>query len=174
MDQPRSVRGAEGLDHLMDQLRRPDRLERPVLDQGLLEADPAVDVLHLDEMVVAVGPQVMDGDDARVDQIGDDAGLGPELLADLGLAGQEAGVEHLDGAGAAKELVLGLVNPSHRPPADHRAHPVLAEELPRQVVDRREPVVELGRGIGVNLVGQGRVDHVIDRHACAVDRPKFF
>jgi hypothetical protein len=146
----------------MDQLGSADRVERAILDERLLEADPARDVLHLDEVVIAIRTQVMDGHHVGMDQIRDHASLGPELLANLRLAGHETRIEDLDGARPAKELVFGLIDPGHRAVTDDRPHLILTEEPTRQVVDGGKAVVEVGGKLGVGPVGDGRVAFIVD------------
>ena len=103
-----------------------------------LRLTPARDVLHLDEVIAPVAPQVVDRHDVRVDQVGDRPGLGPELLADLRLPGDQARVHHLDGAGPApgRGARPGRPGPSTpgRSPSPSRYWPSVAVD---QVVDRR-------------------------------------
>ncbi len=77
-------------------------------------------------------------------QVRHHAGLGPELLADLRLTGDQPRVENLDRTGSTKILMLGLVNPGHRAVADHRPHLVLTEQAAGQIIDERKAVVEVG------------------------------
>ena len=170
MDQPRLVRGTEGQDDLADEGGGPDRVEGSLLGERLLEADPAGDVFHLDVVIPAVVAQVVDRHDVGVDQVGHDAGLGPEVLAHLGLVGHEPRVHHLDGAGAVEPEVLGAVDASHRTAADHRPEAILAERLVLQVVDRGESVVIADVDAGpvgsderlLALVGHGLTEQIVD------------
>ena len=147
----------------MNQLRGADRLERAVLDQRLLEADAPGDILHLDKVVVPIRAQVVDRHDVRVHQIGDHPGLGPELLADLRLAGDQARVEHLDRARSAEELVLGLVDPGHRAVAESPGPSGTARGgRPVRVVDRGKTIVDIAGSIHIALVGGGGVSLIVD------------
>ena len=74
MDDPGGVRGGERVGGLPDDAGRPVRRERTVaLDEGG-EGGP-LDVLHHQPLLVAVGHQVVDGDDVRVVEAGGQPGL---------------------------------------------------------------------------------------------------
>ncbi len=164
MDQARPVGRGETLRRLPDQDRRPQGVERPLVDDALLEADAAGHVLHLDVVIAPVAAEVVHGHDVRVDQARHGAGLAPEPLDRLRLATDQARAQHLDRAGPAQPPVLAPIDPAHRAPADDFKDPVLAQRGADQVVDGWKAVrarLVFG-GLRVGRIGHRLLDRLAE------------
>ena len=113
--------------------RLADDLERLVGGQAPPPLDPrlerlAVHPLHHDVGDAAVLADLVDGDDARVLELGRAAGLGQDLLAHGGAVGaRAAGVDELDRHGAVEGDVARLIDPAHAAAADQRLETAGAE-----------------------------------------------
>ena len=77
----------------------------------------AVDQLHAEIAVVAVGAHLMDGDDIGVVERGDGLGLEPEPPAVV-VAGQPAGQDHLERHGAIQTQLAGREHDPHAAAGD--------------------------------------------------------
>jgi len=99
----------------------------------------AVEQLHGHEGLVALGAELVDGDDVRVAQQRDRLGLAHEALAD-GLVRVEAGRDALDGDVAVEHGVVGTEDFAHGALSELAGDLVLADLLGRRhAVGRAAP-----------------------------------
>src|SRR5208337_2783941 len=125
--QPRTMRGLERQHDLPDHIRRLQRLERSLANQPIPEADSAWHVYHLDEVIAPINAQVINGHHMGMAEVGCGPRLGPELLADGGLPGDQAGIHDLERAEAIKTEMPGPVDTGHRSPSKMRLDLVVSQ-----------------------------------------------
>ena len=118
------VRGGEGLGELQGVVGGPARGERP-RGEPVAEGLP-LEELHRGEGLAAVGPEVVDGEDAGVRQRGHRARLALESLAQLGAAGHGLR-QHLQGDVAPEPRVGRAVHLAHASRAEGRHDAVGSE-----------------------------------------------
>ena len=109
-------------------------------------------------MLAVVRADLVDRDDARVVEEGDGLGLVPEP-AQLVVAGEQAGPDHLEGDGSIERDLSGLVDDAHAAAAEFAADLVVAEVA--DPVAARQGVrvaVAARRGGGAGGVGLRAVD----------------
>ena len=100
--------------------------ERPAPEPGVLVQGQAADELHGEERLAVVGQAgLVDLGDAGVVQPAEDLGLMAEALEEGG--GGEAGADDLEGDGAARAVLLRLVDGAHAPLAEQAKQTVPAE-----------------------------------------------
>src|SRR5690606_14480873 len=91
--------------------------------------DP-VDILHVDPQLLVLEPTIVDRDDVRVVEAGDELALpfepGPQFLVGEGLA-----VQQLEGRAAGQARVPGEVHRAHSALAEQLLHAVAGEDGPR-------------------------------------------
>ncbi len=90
MDDPVAMGAADGLEDLDGDVDRPQRIERRLLADDLLEGAPR-QVLHGDVVRVLEGATVVDADDARMLQAGGGLGLAAEALHEVGVLRRSGG-----------------------------------------------------------------------------------
>ena len=101
-------------------------LQRPIADEMFQRL--AFQVLHDDEGLVALFPNVMDGADVGMIQCGCGLGLAPEAAERRGVAGDIFGKE-FQGNKTVEAGVFGFVNHTHPATAELLDHPVVRDVL---------------------------------------------
>ena len=116
---------------------------------------------HAEVVLAVVRADLVDRDDARVVEQGDGLGLVPEP-AQLVVAGEQAGPDHLEGDGSIERDLAGLVDDAHAAAADFAADLVVAEvahaacQCARVSVSPSLPAPIVGPGVsafGRSMVG---------------------
>jgi hypothetical protein len=122
------VRGRERLGSLRDEGQNLLQLQLAVreLAQGL-----ALDELHRDEVQAVRAAHVVDGDEVRVVERGDRAGLSLEARDALRV-GDELGRENLQRDPSAEARVEGEIDLAHAPRAEQFFYPVSPDLAPRE------------------------------------------
>src|SRR4029077_13076796 len=92
-----------------------------------------LDVLHDDEVQVALTPDVVDGDDVRVVQRGGGAGLEDEALS---LLGRRVAWKNLDGDVPLQPRIVGQIDRAHAAFTDLADHDVVQQLVPRTALLR--------------------------------------
>jgi hypothetical protein len=117
-----SVGGVERGGHIGDERGRPPGRQRTVAVDERVQVRPVHEAHRDVEQAVGL-PGRVDGDDVRMLDVRDRAGLAGEPLPGRLVAGQVPG-QHLQGYRAAESLVVG---------AEHDRHPAHADQVREQV-----------------------------------------
>ena len=112
---------------------------------------PPDDQLHGEELLAVVLADLVDRDDARVIEQGDGLGLVLEP-AQLVVAGEQPGLDHLQGDGAVEADLAGLVDDAHAAAAQLPADLVVAEVADEIASRQAVAVVARRGGAGVGSV----------------------
>ncbi len=136
VDDPLLVRVRHGDGHVQHQLGRPPARQRAVLDPA--REAPPLDVAHREERLALVLPDLEDGHDSVMVELGGRLGLlaePPELLVRC----QGAGQDHLQRDRAPQALLPRQVHHTHTAAGDLLDHLVIAERSGRHRVGRPGP-----------------------------------
>ena len=104
-----------------------------ILERGeLVGKVAALDKFHAEVLLAVVLTHFVNRHDARVIELGDGLGFILEA-AQLGVVGQDSGLDHLEGDGAVERDLVRLVNNSHSAAAEFFLNLVVAEVADRGV-----------------------------------------
>ena len=101
----------------------------------------AFDVFHRVEVLALVDADFVDGDHARMAEVGGGFGFGLEAVY-VGFGGQVAGQDHFDGDGAVEADLAGLVDDAHAALGDFFEQLVVAEVADESLRLGSEPLAE--------------------------------